>query len=520
MNPDQLKAYLLSRNNKELNLIKQVDSSKRYDNLVIKSNVVVPKTGVNSYLLNRVNKDLRNEKLRQEHASDEIQSQDNGAANSENIKLTAQGMDIQSEYNSVMSPYLQNQNELDKLYLALDQYPNAIKEFVFNFQKYEPAIKQMRGKYVNDKIFEDKIIHLVLNNLNYGNAKTPTAVPVVPSNNPPNPPNNNPPNPPNDNPNNPNDNNPPIDNNNEPQEAIPYGNQMSQEEMKNDILQYFPRDTAGSCKLEQTEALKNKLHHLFIQMMIWIRTPSTYPKISDLLNKAIEENKDISSIYNYIQQLILNGNTNINEVTNDFNGLPREPFRKKIADYFNLTANPLSRLSNKDLADKFMAAHSLATLSRGSGLIPSHLKDTESMLRDSKKYFINHYKLGHGILDIRYAKNRHLTQIKPLMVGDGVKKIMIDYQSSGKLNNHEYQKLDDREKDIIKRVFHMLDKDHLLGNEDDNFNKRFEVLLGEIRAGNNSDLLKRELKKFILHAINISKLPRNLGYDLMNELEL
>ena len=50
------------------------------------------------------------------------------------------------------------------------------------------------------------------------------------------------------------------------------------------------------------------------------------------------------------------------------------------------------------------------------GKISSGLKSTEKAIH--KKYFIDTHKLHNNVLEIRYNKNRHLTNVKTQVVGD------------------------------------------------------------------------------------------------------
>ena len=50
------------------------------------------------------------------------------------------------------------------------------------------------------------------------------------------------------------------------------------------------------------------------------------------------------------------------------------------------------------------------------------LKPTEKVIY--RKYFIDNHKLNNNVLEIRYNKNRHLTNIKTQVIGNGVKNII------------------------------------------------------------------------------------------------
>jgi hypothetical protein len=135
------------------------------------------------------------------------------------------------------------------------------------------------------------------------------------------------------------------------------------------------------------------------------------------------------------------------------------------------------------------------------------------------KYFIDHNKLDNNILEVRYNRNRHLTNIKSQYVGGAVKKIVKDI-SIGTLDTTDYHKLSSQEKHLVRQLLHMFDKGDLLKDDDNAFEKEFQVLMGSWNAGNNSELLRKQLKQFILYGIKINKIPRNTGLNMLMELSV
>jgi len=134
------------------------------------------------------------------------------------------------------------------------------------------------------------------------------------------------------------------------------------------------------------------------------------------------------------------------------------------------------------------------------------------------KYFIDHDKLDNNILEVRYKKNRHLTQLKSQYVGHGVKKIISDVTKIGTLDTRDYKKLGSQEKHLIRSFLNMIQKGDLIKEDGQDFNEEFQVLMGSYNAGNNSELLKRQLKQMILYGIRISKIPRSTGLQMIEEL--
>ncbi len=146
------------------------------------------------------------------------------------------------------------------------------------------------------------------------------------------------------------------------------------------------------------------------------------------------------------------------------------------------------------------------------------MKPTEKQIH--KKYIIDTNKLNNNVLELRYKKNRHLTNIKTQIVGNGVKNILNNIIDNDNMDEKEYHNLTDNERHLIRTILNMLEKSHLIKNQDEEFNTQFQILLGSYNAGNNSEILKNQLKQYIIHAMKLNLIPRNTGNAMLIELSL
>jgi hypothetical protein len=135
------------------------------------------------------------------------------------------------------------------------------------------------------------------------------------------------------------------------------------------------------------------------------------------------------------------------------------------------------------------------------------------------KYYIDKHKLGSGILEIRYAKNRHLTNIKPQMITNNMQKIVHDIIGKKTFDQTDYHKLEHTEKNLARNLNQMFGCGVDV-HSDDSLDKEFQLCLGELDAGNDSHQLKQKARKYILHAMKTGKFPRNTAYDLICEYGL
>ena len=134
------------------------------------------------------------------------------------------------------------------------------------------------------------------------------------------------------------------------------------------------------------------------------------------------------------------------------------------------------------------------------------------------KYFIDKSKLNKNVLEIRYVKNRHLTNIKSQMISNEVKKILQDVINNGTFDTKDFYKLPNVEQHLMRTVLSMLDLSDVLDGDDDAFGKKFEILKGELASGNNSQLLKHKLKQYIMHGLKIGRIPQHEAFSMLLEL--
>ena len=147
----------------------------------------------------------------------------------------------------------------------------------------------------------------------------------------------------------------------------------------------------------------------------------------------------------------------------------------------------------------------------GTGLRP-----TEKKIHS--KYFIDRHKLNNNVLELRYNKNRHLTNVKSQVIGHGVKKILNQIIDHDYIDTSDYHQITEHEQHLIRTILHMLDRSHLIGSANDQFNDKFQILLGSYNAGNNSEQLRSQLKQYIIQAMKLNMITRTTGQQMLLEM--
>ncbi len=127
--------------------------------------------------------------------------------------------------------------------------------------------------------------------------------------------------------------------------------------------------------------------------------------------------------------------------------------------------------------------------------------------------YVDKKLLEKNMLSVKYKKNGNIhPKFKTVYISDDLKTAIVN-------NNHSV-KLEPRENQILKNLV------LLIGSEEqqkpfkanDDFNQKFKILLGQFRAGNDSKIVKTELKQYILAGLQENKLSRSVALDLMVEL--
>ena len=239
------------------------------------------------------------------------------------------------------------------------------------------------------------------------------------------------------------------------------------------------------------ELKQNKLYQLTNNQIIEIIDDILPATIGDMTLLPKKTDKHLSQYKKYDRNKLIKT-------------LKEEPNNKGDIIYDDLTTEQLLELYKKITGKEYI----------GSGI----LRPTEKQIH--KKYFIDTNKLNNNVLEIRYNKNRHLTNVKTQVIGNGVKNIIHDITNNDNMNEKDYHVLTEHEKHLIRTILNMLEKSHLLGSADEQFNSKFQILLGEYNAGNNSEVLRNQLKQYIIHAMKLGIIPRNTGNAMLLEMSL
>jgi hypothetical protein len=164
---------------------------------------------------------------------------------------------------------------------------------------------------------------------------------------------------------------------------------------------------------------------------------------------------------------------------------------------------------------------------KGRGI--AHLAEKEyekpKMYSQFGRYFINKPKLIHsGIMALRLPSGNFVPNFPTQKVSLALKEVLSHLVNGSQPTYEAVAKMtdDDRDKLVdICRTCHIdmpsIPKSKKM-NKDEQDDYRFEVLRGEIMAGNNSPVLVKEFKSLLLKFSRSGKIPKREAHEILEEL--
>jgi hypothetical protein len=141
------------------------------------------------------------------------------------------------------------------------------------------------------------------------------------------------------------------------------------------------------------------------------------------------------------------------------------------------------------------------------------------------RYVLNRHKLNDNILMIKHMKGGAIGAIPTTHISSGLSKALkhfVDTQLPPQFDM--ISDLSKEDKELLHRVAkqaHLLDKMNIPTpnlTEEEQENHRFDILKGEINAGNDSKDVIKEFKLLLLKFIHKNKLPRRQAQEILLDL--
>lgn len=161
---------------------------------------------------------------------------------------------------------------------------------------------------------------------------------------------------------------------------------------------------------------------------------------------------------------------------------------------------------------------------KGRGLAPPPPQERYSGFG---KYVIHTPSLQKGVLNLKYPSLANIAGLPSTPMSQGFRDLMMSTLQTGKLNMKAYRDLPAAEREFFNKAARKAGLEDVLGIDDDAYEinemrrhlvQRYEILKGEVMAGNDSPQLKKELKQVLVRMADNGLVTRTQALSLMVEL--
>jgi hypothetical protein len=146
----------------------------------------------------------------------------------------------------------------------------------------------------------------------------------------------------------------------------------------------------------------------------------------------------------------------------------------------------------------------------------------KKMFLNGGKFSINMEKLRRNVLHVYYSSSRaSIPQLKREAISNDVKNILLDILH-GKYDENLFNKLTNPDEQRLISTFVRVLKipDISMTEFDKAFQDHFDVLKGEIMAGNSNEKIKQEYKQYIVRGMSEGIIPRTQGLNMIFSMSL
>ena len=129
-------------------------------------------------------------------------------------------------------------------------------------------------------------------------------------------------------------------------------------------------------------------------------------------------------------------------------------------------------------------------------------------------------------MNVKYKSLGQIPKFKPMPVSDIFRDFIVDLLDNGKPNARVYTQIPTDERKFFEEmsigagVWNGLGLKRTTTSNDEEENKRFELLKGEYMAGNNNPKVMSDLRRLIVKMMNDGRIRKNQGVDLLMELSI
>jgi hypothetical protein len=143
--------------------------------------------------------------------------------------------------------------------------------------------------------------------------------------------------------------------------------------------------------------------------------------------------------------------------------------------------------------------------------------------REFGKYIIHMpHLIDENVLNLKFPSAGSIPSIKPVKIDDNYKQFIMDVLDTNKVNKRHHETLTSEEKNHFAKIARGAKITNTLNfnpeEEDDEDYKRFELLIGEINAGNDNPKMIAEVKRLLKKYVENGRISKLKATDILLEL--
>lgn len=158
---------------------------------------------------------------------------------------------------------------------------------------------------------------------------------------------------------------------------------------------------------------------------------------------------------------------------------------------------------------------------RGRGIS----KDTSELYTEFGKYLIHRPSLRKRTMNLKFPSGSSIPRLPPFLMSKELTMFIEQILATGEMDFPAFHKLPDKDKKVFEKICHecQITKKMGLGVYDDGGEKdkdleRFELVRGQVMAGNNNKDLLQELRYYVLKFIRNGQMNKQTGHDILFEI--
>jgi hypothetical protein len=155
----------------------------------------------------------------------------------------------------------------------------------------------------------------------------------------------------------------------------------------------------------------------------------------------------------------------------------------------------------------------------------SKLKLEQDKYREFGKFIMNMALLDQNILLVKYKSYAPIPTLKRTTITDELKNLIYYLFDTGEIDYQSGQKLKENEKIILNNLImksglnlQLKYKSNKLDDDIDAIIEEFEILKGEIIAGNDNPKIKQDIKDILNKLVRLKKITKDTADDILQDL--